>query len=186
MTRALIVVDLQNDFCEGGSLAVQGGGAVAASIAELVSSKTYPIVVTTRDWHIDPGPHFAQGQPDFVSTWPVHCVADTPGAAYHPAFAPVAAGADAEFLKGNYEAAYSGFEGAAADGQSLAAWLADKQVDEVDIVGLATDHCVKATAIDAAAHGLTTRVLLDHCAGVNPETTETALVEMSAAGITAL
>ena len=183
MSRALIAVDIQNDFCEGGSLAVDGGGRVAASVAELVISGDYALTVSTRDWHIDPGEHFAT-EPDFVDTWPVHCAADTDGAAYHPNFLPAVEHLDAEFRKGNYEAAYSGFEGKTADDRTLASWLSVRGVTEVDVVGLATDHCVKATALDAIANGLGTQVLLDHCAGVLADTTTEAIDEMRSKGVT--
>jgi len=179
---ALIVVDVQNDFCEGGSLAVEGGSDVASRISALVAK--YDTVVATRDWHIDPGDHFADGEPNFVDTWPVHCAANTPGAEYHPNIAGVVGGFDAEFRKGNYEAAYSGFEGRSTDGDTaLAEWLNARHITAVDVVGLATDHCVRATATDANAAGLSTRVLLDYCAGVAPETTTKAIADMRAAGI---
>jgi len=181
---ALIVVDVQNDFCENGSLAVTGGAGVAQRIAELVAERRYPTVVATRDWHIDPGDHFADGEPNFATTWPVHCAADTPGAEYHPNIAGVVGTFDAEFRKGNFEAAYSGFEGASTDGGvALADWLTSRGITAVDVVGLATDHCVKATATDAHDAGLTTRVLLDYCAGVAPDTTTQAIADMNDAGI---
>ena len=183
MSTALIVVDIQNDFCEGGALAVEGGNAVAASVAELVQSGSYRTVVATRDWHIDPGEHFAAGEPDFVNDWPHHCVADSPGAAFHPSITEITDRFDAEFRKGAFEAAYSGFEGATDSDETLADWLASNGVDSVDVVGLATDHCVKATALDARSAGLETRVLLRHCAGVMPDTTAAALIEMRTAGI---
>jgi len=186
MHRALIVVDVQNDFCEGGSLAVSGGADVAASITDLIgdSAGSYRHVVATRDHHIDPGPHFS-AHPDFVTSWPVHCVAGTEGVGFHPNFAPaVASGAvDAVFDKGAYAAAYSGFEGYDENGRTLADWLRERQVTEVDVVGLATDHCVRATALDAARAGFTTRVLLDLTAGVAPDTTEKALTALRDAGV---
>lgn len=183
----MIVVDVQNDFCENGSLAVDGGAAVAERIAALVTEGRYATVVATRDWHIDPGRHFADDEPNFVDTWPVHCAADTAGAEYHPNIAGVVAAFDAEFRKGNYEAAYSGFEGASTDGNiALADWLGTRNITTVDVVGLATDHCVKATAIDANEAGLATRVLLDFCAGVAPETTEQAIADMRSAGISVI
>ncbi|MFJ8165076.1 nicotinamidase [Streptomyces sp. NPDC096136] len=190
MHRALIVVDVQNDFCEGGSLAVTGGADVAAAITELIGNATagYRHVVATRDHHIDPGPHFARppAEPDYENSWPVHCVAGTEGVGFHPNFAPaVASGAVAAvFDKGAYEAAYSGFEGSDENGEGLARWLRERQVDEVDVVGIATDHCVRATALDAAREGFTTRVLLDLTAAVAPHTTEKALEELRAAGVT--
>ncbi|MGW5344942.1 isochorismatase family protein [Streptomyces sp. HUAS TT3] len=190
MHRALIVVDVQNDFCEGGSLAVAGGADVAAAITELIGQSTaggYRHVVATRDHHVDPGPHFARppADPDYETTWPAHCVAGTEGVGFHPNFAPaVASGAVAAvFDKGAYEAAYSGFEGADENGTPLADWLRERQVTEVDVVGIATDHCVRATALDAARAGLRTRVLLDLTAGVAPYTTERALDELRAAGV---
>ncbi|MET9465035.1 isochorismatase family protein [Streptomyces sp. NPDC006544] len=189
MHRALIVVDVQNDFCEGGSLAVAGGADVAAAITELIGQATagYRYVVATRDHHIDPGSHFAHppAQPDFETSWPVHCVAGTEGVGFHPNFAPaVASGAVAAvFDKGAYEAAYSGFEGADENGLGLVEWLRDRQVTEVDVVGIATDHCVRATALDAARAGLRTHVLLDLTAGVAAHTTTRALAELRAAGV---
>ena len=164
MARALIVVDVQNDFCEGGSLAVGGGADVAYKIAEVLhdwqeagldpeAAQAYEFVVATRDHHISPGDHL-DPQPF-----------------------------DAVFSKGEYAAAYSGFEGRAQDGVPLADWLRDRGVDQVDVVGIATDHCVRATALDAARAGLRTRVLLDMTAGVDRTTTERALAAMRTAGV---
>jgi nicotinamidase/pyrazinamidase len=186
MHRALIVVDVQNDFCEGGSLPVAGGADVAAAITDLVGQSNtigYRHVVATRDHHIAPGNHFAD-RPDFVHSWPVHCVAGTEGVGFHPNFAPaVASGAvDAVFSKGAYAAAYSGFEGLDENGAGLADWLRARGVTEVDVVGIATDHCVRATALDAVREGFHTRVLLDLTAGVAPATTEQALEELRDAG----
>ena len=188
MTRALIVVDVQNDFCEGGSMGVDGGAGVAASVTGLVGTDkaggTYGVVVATKDWHVDPGDHFADPAvgPDFVDTWPAHCVADTHGAAFHD---NLAIAVDEVFLKGRHTASYTGFDGGAASDETilLGSWLADRGVTDVDVVGIATDHCVRATALDAITNGFSTRVLLDHCAGVAPDTTEAALEEMEAAGI---
>src|SRR5205085_5331225 len=165
MHRAWIVVDVRSDFCEGGSLAVAGGAEVAAAITDLVGQAAggcYHHVVATRDHHIDPGDHFSTA-PDYVHSWPVHCVAGTEGSSFHPNFAPaVASGAvDALFDKGEYAAAYSGFEGADENGVKLADWLRAREVTEVDVVGIATDHCVRATALDAVREGFRTQVLLD-------------------------
>ncbi|WP_330236300.1 isochorismatase family protein [Streptomyces sp. NBC_00566] len=187
MRRALIVVDVQNDFCEGGSLAVAGGADVAAAITELIGQAAgsgYRHVVATRDHHIAPGGHFADN-PDYVHSWPAHCVAGTEGVGFHPNFAPaVASGAvDAVFDKGAYSAAYSGFEGADENGASLADWLRARGVEEVDVVGIATDHCVRATALDAANEGFRTHVLLDLTAGVAQETTTRALETLREAGV---
>jgi nicotinamidase/pyrazinamidase len=179
MSRALIVVDVQNDFCEGGSLAVAGGTAVAAAITEHVRSAGYDHVVATRDHHIDPGGHFAE-QPDFLETWPVHCVVGTGGVELHPDLdrAPI----EAVFDKGEYAAAYSGFEGT-ADGIGLADWLRGHGVDAVDVVGIATDHCVRATALDAVGNGFATRVLLPLTAGVAEASTDAALDQLRTAGV---
>ncbi|GHA70853.1 isochorismatase family protein [Streptomyces termitum] len=190
MHRALIVVDVQNDFCEGGSLAVTGGADVAAAITELVgeaAGAAYRHVVATRDHHVDPGAHFApEGEaPDYTSSWPRHCVAGTEGVGFHPNFAPAVAGGavQAVFDKGAYAAAYSGFEGRDENGATLAGWLRERDVTEVDVVGIATDHCVRATALDAAREGFRTRVLLDLTAGVAAATTERALSELREAGV---
>ena len=179
MTRALSVVDVQTDFCEGGSLAVAGGSAVAAAISTHMAAGGYDHVVATRDHHVDPGAHFADA-PDFVHSWPPHCVVGTGGVELHPALdrGPI----EAVFDKGEHAAAYSGFEGA-SDGVALADWLRQHAVDAVDVVGIATDHCVRATALDAVANGLTTRVLLHLTAGVSEATTEAALDQLRTAGV---
>ncbi|MEU1091433.1 isochorismatase family protein [Streptomyces sp. NPDC005576] len=186
MHRALIVVDVQNDFCEGGSLAVAGGADVAAAITDLIGEAQagYRHVVATRDHHVDPGDHFS-ATPDFEHSWPVHCVAGTEGVGFHPNFAPaVASGAiDAVFDKGAYAAAYSGFEGLDENEVGLAQWLRDHGITEVDVVGIATDHCVRATALDAVREGFATHVLLDLTAGVAAPTTVRALAELRAAGV---
>ncbi|MEU9501605.1 isochorismatase family protein [Streptomyces sp. NPDC048196] len=186
MHRALIVVDVQNDFCEGGSLAVAGGADVAAAITDLIAETAgscYRHVVATRDHHIDPGDHFSD-HPDYEHSWPAHCVAGTEGSGFHPNFAPaIASGAiDAVFDKGAHSAAYSGFEGADENGTGLGEWLRAHDVTEVDVVGIATDHCVRRTALDAVGAGLRTHVLLDLTAGVAARTTERALEELRAAG----
>jgi len=181
MTRALIVADVQNDFCEGGRLAVAGGASVAAAITEHIrtSGEQYAHVVATRDHHIDPGRHFS-GQPDYLDTWPAHCVVGTDGAELHPALDRDRL--EAVFDKGEYAAAYSGFEGR-AEGVSLADWLRDHGVDAVDVVGLTTDHCVRATALDAVGGGFATRVLLHLTAGVTDGTTDAAIEELRTAGV---
>jgi nicotinamidase/pyrazinamidase len=179
--RALIVVDVQRDFCEGGSLAVDGGAEVAQKITDLLVEHDYDHVVATKDYHIDPGDHFSDN-PDFRDSWPPHCVVGTSGEDFHPGFNPVLA--EAVFHKGHYSAAYSGFEGAHSDdGTSLAEWLRARGIDEVDVVGIATDYCVKATAADAVAAGFATRVLLDLTAGVSPATTAEAVESLRAAGV---
>jgi nicotinamidase/pyrazinamidase len=183
VARALVIVDVQNDFCEGGSLAVAGGAGVARAISEYLADPDgggYDHVVATQDYHIDPGAHFS-AHPDFVTTWPPHCVAGTPGAEFHPSLDT--SEVEAVFRKGLHSAAYSGFEGADADGTPLAAWLRGHDVTVVDVTGIATDHCVRATATDAATAGFTTQVLLGLTAGVAEDTTRAALAEMRTAGV---
>ncbi|MEI7545100.1 MAG: pyrazinamidase PncA [Mycobacteriaceae bacterium] len=178
--RALLIVDVQNDFCEGGSLAVTGGSAVVPAInALLAGDHGYAHVVATKDFHIDPGTHFS-AHPDYTSSWPRHCVAHTAGAEFHPDLDT--ARIEAVFTKGAYAAAYSGFEGT-ADGVELSDWLQARGVDEVDIVGIATDYCVRATALDAVRSGFATRVLVDLTAGVAEDTTAAALEDMRSRGV---
>lgn len=189
MSRALVVVDVQNDFCEGGSLGVAGGAEVALRIGELLhrwaesepEEREYAVVVATRDHHVDPGAHFADA-PDLVDSWPAHCVAGTDGAAFHANLDPQPF--DAVFDKGDYQAAYSGFEGTDREGRGLDEWLRQHGVTAIDVVGLATDHCVRATALDARRAGFDTTVRLDLTAGVSGPTTAAAVAEMAASGAT--
>jgi nicotinamidase/pyrazinamidase len=180
--RALIIVDVQNDFCEGGSLAVAGGAGVAAAISSLLANPDhgYGHVVATTDYHIDPGGHFSQ-TPDYWQSWPPHCIAGSSGADFHPAFDT--SGVEVVFRKGAHAAAYSGFEGVDERGKSLGDWLREHDVDEVDVVGIATDYCVRATAADAVAAGLRTRVLLSLTVGVDPRTTAESIAALRAAGV---
>jgi len=180
--RALIIVDVQNDFCEGGSLAVAGGAAVARGITSLLAKPGhgYDHVVATKDFHIDPGSHFAD-EPDYAKSWPVHCVAGSPGSEFHPELGT--AQIEATFRKGAHAAAYSGFEGADDDGTPLAAWLRARDVDQVDVVGIATDYCVHATAADAARAGFATRVLLDLTAAIGADSTVRAIEDLRAEGV---
>lgn len=180
--RALLVVDVQPTFCEGGALAVEGGNALATRIAEFAAATRadYDVVVTTQDWHIDPGSHFSDS-PDFVDTWPPHGVAGTDEAELHPALADLAP--EVSVKKGRYAAAYSGFEGVDVAGRSLAELLSARGIAAVDVVGIAESHCVKQTALDAVALGLRTRVLTDLTVPVSPEQGETARAAMVAAGV---
>ncbi|HEY8294486.1 MAG TPA: isochorismatase family protein [Micrococcaceae bacterium] len=217
MARALIIVDVQNDFCEGGALPVEGGAVLAAAISETVDASTdFDYVVATQDWHIDPGPHFSPA-PNYVDSWPVHCVAGTRGAALHPELDTERI--DAYFRKGQYDDGYSGFEGVLAPEEevpsgvrsqaaapadagpvsapdatsaeaadsgpvvSLDEWLRERDVDEVIIVGLAADHCVRATALDAVQAGYTTMVITGLTAGVSASSTADAIDEMLEAGV---
>ncbi len=181
--RALLIVDVQNDFCPGGSLAVAGGDQVARAITAYLASEAsaeYAHVVATKDHHIDPGAHFS-ARPDYVDSWPPHCVDGTHGAELHPGLRtdPL----EEVFSKGEYAAAYSGFEGVSGSGQPLADWLAERGVTSVDIAGLALDYCVKATAADAVRHGLGARVLLGLTAAVTPSAIPSTLAELRAAGV---
>src|SRR5436305_5049659 len=180
--RALIIVDVQNDFCEGGSLPVGGGTEVAAGISAALAGAAprWDHVVATKDFHVDPGAHFS-ATPDYVDTWPAHCVAGTPGSEFHPELSTDRI--EAVFVKGEHAAAYSGFEGHAGP-TGLAEWLRGRDVSTVDVVGIATDHCVRATALDAATAGFATTVLLDLAAGVAPATVDSALAELRSAGVT--
>ena len=203
MAKALIIVDVQNDFCAGGALATDRGAKVASLISEYVEDNhhRYEAVVATQDWHIDPGAHFSD-TPDFVDSWPVHCVANTEGAEIHPNL-------DTDYIevyfrKGRYEAAYSGFEGLQAPEESvmtgehepgatlddegpktpLADWLDEREIQDVDIVGIATDYCVLATAKDAVDAGYETRVLIDLTAPVHENKLDEVIAEMEDEGIT--
>ncbi|HEX6246258.1 MAG TPA: isochorismatase family protein [Nocardioidaceae bacterium] len=186
--RALLVVDVQNDFCEGGSLAVAGGRSVAAGISSFLGSHAhqYDAVIASRDWH-EPdstnGGHFAEHdhQLDFATRWPAHCVLGTAGADYAPEL-------DLGYLthhitKGTGEPAYSMFQGFDAEGRPVVDLLGRLGIGHVDVVGIATDHCVRATSLDARAHALDVRVLDDLTAGVAPETTARAHQEMRGAGV---
>ncbi|TDL41667.1 isochorismatase family protein [Arthrobacter nitrophenolicus] len=205
MSRALIIVDVQNDFCEGGSLAVQGGAAVAGAISEYVDAhhNEFDHIVATQDWHIDPGSHFSH-TPDFVDSWPPHCVAGTRGAELHPDL-------DTEYIqayfqKGQYAAAYSGFEGLLApedavptgerqpggadtsrfapdeDAIGLDDWLQSHDVEDVVVVGIATDYCVRATSLDAVQAGYSVTVIRSLTAGI-AEDLEEAVAEMELGGV---
>jgi nicotinamidase/pyrazinamidase len=178
---ALVVVDVQRDFCEGGSLAVAGGAEVARRISAWVAGQRgrYQATVATRDEHVDPGPHFSV-DPDFETSWPPHCVAGTPGAELHP---DLHLSPEEIFAKGRFAAAYSGFEGTAGDGTALADWLRARGIEAVHVVGLATDYCVAATARDALAFGFGTTVLTDLCAGVDRLSTAAAEESLSAQGV---
>ncbi len=202
MAKALIIVDVQNDFCEGGSLAVAGGADLASEISELLENATdFNFIVATQDWHVDPGSHFSE-TPDFVKSWPVHCVAGSKGAALHRNLDTE--DIDAYFRKGKFDAAYSGFDGLLApedevavgereanqsadddseDPVSLDEWLRENDVEDVVVVGIATEHCVRATALDAVNAGYNTTVLRDYIAGIDEDASEEALEELEDAGI---
>ena len=213
MSRALIIVDVQNDFCEGGSLAVKGGAEVAGAISEYVDAhhSQFDYIVATQDWHIEPGGHFADN-PDFIDTWPPHCVAGTRGAELHPDL-------DTEYIqayfqKGQFTAAYSGFEGILApedavptgdrkpgamplpddpaaftassfadeDAIGLDDWLQSHDVEDVVIVGIATDYCVMATSLDAVQAGYSVTVVRGLTAGIAADLDD-AYAEMELGGV---
>lgn len=185
MTRALFIIDVQNDFTEGGALGVAGGAAVAERISAYLAEHAdrYDHVVASRDWHhghTDNGGHF-HPEPDYVDTWPPHCVADTAGAEYHPALTVEAVHLHAR--KGQGEPAYSIFDGVLDDGRTVPAALDELGVDEIDVVGIATDYCVLASALDANASGRRVRVLTDLVAGVDPVSSAAALERLDAVGV---
>lgn len=161
MKKALILVDVQNDFVEGGSLAVEGGKALADRLVNYLETGEYDVLVTTQDWHIDPGEHFVE--------WPVHCVAESTGADLVETLADALNEREhLSFHKGMYEASYSGFDGVNDQGTKLADVLRSCDVTSVDIVGIATDYCVRETALDAAKNGFSTTVLQDYAVGIDP------------------
>lgn len=185
--NALIIVDVQNDFVEGGSLGVEGGKNVSQRLAEKVSGvfKTmFDHVIVTQDWHIDPGDHFSSN-PDFVDSWPVHCVAGETGSEIEPVLnAELDKIEHIKIRKGMYEASYSGFEGTSEDGQTLTEVLHILNISDVTIVGIATEHCVKATALDAAREGFKTTVWTDYTAGIDSERVDHCLdVELPESGV---
>ncbi|APZ33749.1 nicotinamidase [Microbacterium aurum] len=185
MTRALFIVDVQNDFTEGGALGVAGGHAVAVGVSRLLAVRAgdYALIVASRDWHdpeSDNGGHFAAGEPDFVDTWPVHCVAGTAGAEYDPGLKTDAV--THHVKKGQGIPAYSLFEGTTDAGERVAELLTARGVTEVDVTGIATDYCVRASARDAIEHGLHVRILTDLVAGVAADSSQAALAELAHAG----
>ena len=186
MRNALLVVDIQNDFVEGGALAVKGGLQVAAMVSRHIRhfKQEYTFVVATRDYHEDPAGHFSD-TPDFATTWPPHCVIGTPGASLCP---PIFNLVREKFItvvadKGRHAPAYSGFEAMDPRGHPLLDILKEARADHIDICGLATDYCVRATALDARKHDYQVRLLVNLCAPVNAETGLQAIEEMKGAGV---
>jgi nicotinamidase/pyrazinamidase len=185
VSKALFIVDVQNDFTEGGALGVTGGDAVAAAISRYLAEHAgeYEIIVASRDWHHAEGGnggHFAEGEPDYIDTWPVHCVAGTEGAEYHPDLDLSAVSHHVK--KGQGEPAYSLYEGRTEDGETVEQLLEERGIMDVDIAGIATDYCVRASGLDAIEHGRHVRILTDLIAGVAPGTSEAALAELGHAG----
>lgn len=181
--RAIIVVDPQPDFFEGGPLPIEGATRACEKIAAHLRDRgdRYSMTIVTQDWHVDPVGHWSK-DPDYITSWPVHCVADSRGAEIHSSL--IDQDWDVVIRKGQYDAAYSGFEGTNDVGRSLANALSSAEVDAVTVVGFATDYCVLATALDARALGLEVDVVLDLCAGVADETTREAVAVMAEAGVT--
>jgi nicotinamidase/pyrazinamidase len=184
MTSALLIVDVQNDFTEGGALAVAGGDAVAVGISRFLSAHAgdYALVIASRDWHDavgDNGGHLADA-PDYVDTWPAHCVAGSSGADYDPGLE--VASITHHVKKGQGKPAYSLFEGQTDDGQTVERLLDEQGVVDVDVVGIATDYCVRASAMDAIERGRRVRVFTDLVAGVAVESSAAALAELAHAG----
>jgi len=185
----LFIIDVQNDFTEGGALGVDGGAAVAAAISGMLAEHPlrYDYVFASRDWHNahgDNGGHFAAAgaEPDYTGTWPVHCVAGTPGADYHPAL--VLPAETVHIRKGQGEPGYSIFAGVDESGTRTGEVLTGYAVTDVDIVGIATDHCVRASGLDALEHGQRVRVLTDLVVGVDPDASADALAALATAGAT--
>ena len=188
MSKALFVIDVQNDFCEGGALACQGGAAVPASITNYLkaSKSSYDAVIASRDWHTpnsENGGHFPQvgNKPDFLTTWPLHCIAGETGADYHPNLDSSLI--DIHIKKGQGQHGYSIFEGVTDSGESIQAVIARLGITEVDVVGIATDYCVRASALDAKNSGLDVRVITSLTAGVSAVSTEAAIDELVDAGV---
>jgi len=186
MGKALFIVDVQNDFTEGGALGVDGGAAVAAGVTAFLQEHAdeYEVIVASRDWHDadnDNGGHFAtDDEPDFVESWPRHCVAGTPGAEYHPAFDT--SRVTFHVRKGQGVPAYSLFEGRTEEGATVHEILEERGIHTIDVTGIATDYCVRASALDALAHGQHVRVLTSLVAGVAETSSQAALAELAHAG----
>lgn len=184
--RGLLIVDIQNDFTEGGALGVTGGAQVARDVTAYLAAHAddYDLVLASRDWHDadnDNGGHFAvEGEPNFVDTWPVHCLAGTDGAEYHADLDT--SHVDIHIKKGQGEPSYSMFEGVSDNGETVADILTSHGITEVDVVGIATDHCVRASALDALSTGQKVTILTDLIAAVAPDTGEKALEELTTRG----
>lgn len=193
MVTALLIVDAQLDFTEGGALGVDGATAAFRRTAEMLEQaqregrllQEHPLIVTTQDWHVDPGPHWSE-HPDYVVSWPVHCRAGSPGAELNPIISAALRTVPPERLvritKGEHEAAYSGFEGHDASGTPLAELLHGRGITAVDVCGVATDHCVRATALDAVSAGFSVRLLTDQVAAVDPGRGQSTIQELREAG----
>lgn len=187
---AIGVVDVQNDFCEGGSLAVEGGAEVARRVRAWLDDEIgrWAVRFGTADRHPPTlSDHFAEPgtDPNYVDSWPAHCVAGTPGSELHPNLLGDEDETDLFDVlveKGQHSAAYSGFEGTTPNGVPLAEWLRDHDIDGLELTGIATDHCVRATASDALDEGFAVRIVIDLCAGIDDAAVEAALADLEARG----
>lgn len=184
MTKALIVVDVQKDFCEGGSLAVVGGNDIATKIARHINNlPSDTLLVFTKDFHkprSTNGGHIAlpPNLPDFVDTWPAHCIQGTEGADLHSALWDFNSGKVAPtFYKGMGVPAYSGFEGwldAVEGGNALGDYLRHYKITDVSVAGIAADYCVNATAKDGRTEGFNVTILPDLTVGIHKTGEEVA------------
>lgn len=173
MAKALLIIDFQNDFTAGGALAVPGGDEIAGPVKRL--SAHFDFIAATRDWHPPDHASFeTQGGP-----WPIHCVQGTHGADFDPAMKDIEVDAVVDVGQGREDEGYSGFENS-----DLARILRDNGIDEVYVCGLATDYCVRASAIDACREGFDVTVVEDAVRGVevNPGDSERAFQDMRDAG----
>jgi nicotinamidase/pyrazinamidase len=175
VARALLVIDFQNDFVPGGALPVPEGDQIAGRVNELLDSGDFDVVIATRDWHPPDHHSFrAQGGP-----WPPHCVQGSPGAELHPSF-------DRErvdvLINAGYRPELEGYSG--FEETDLERVLRDRNVDDVTVVGLATDYCVRATALDAVQHGFAVTVDRGGVRGIDvePGDSERALAELRDVG----
>lgn len=186
MTNALIIVDVQKDFVEGGSLAVEGGQQVADNLFNVVVpvfEKLDMLVLYTKDWHnpnSDNGGHISE-TPDYIDSWPAHCVAGTDGADFAQNFDPES---DHIFYKGMGKPSYSGVEAINPHSVGLVDALKYFDIETVDVIGIAFDYCVKATALDLKKAGFKVNVIRDFTASVHPENDDETIHELISAGVT--
>lgn len=186
MGKALLLVDLQVDFVDGGVLGVSGGKEMCRLLSEWISHEAnqYDMIMATRDWHDpdgDNGGHFAlNAEADYVTTWPVHCVAESAGAQYATEFNDELV--THHIYKGQSEPGYSCFDGCDATGVSAHDVLKAHDIEHVDVCGIAADYCVKNTVLDACALEFGVRVLSQYVLGIDPESTRQAYADMAQAG----
>lgn len=179
---ALLIVDVQNDFCPGGALPVPEGDAVVVPLNALAEkvAREGGLVVASRDWHPRTTRHFAE----FGGKWPVHCVQSTPGAEFHPDLRLPEGTVIVSKGTSEQDDGYSAFEGRTDEGKTLQEVLSERGIRKVLVGGLATDYCVRASALDALQHGYEVYLLTDAIRGVNlqPDDSARAVAEMESAG----